>query len=222
MLLERIDELSLQHHDFGGSAERAARRLRAPDRPAQGRADRRRGLRRVGGRGLGGDPSQAASSASSPRSTGRTSGCSPRRGARDAGDLIRDALRCVREQPGVARRFEHVLIDDAQELDLAAASLAREVGGAGPDGGRRPVAGAAALPRRRRRAHAKLRRPPRARTIALARSAPLPGASRSRAARRASSASTASRRRRGRRGRVLALRQRPRAGAVGGRRTSSG
>ncbi len=39
-------------------------------------------------------------------------------GARDAGDLIRDALRVVRDRPALARRFEHVLVDDAQDLDL--------------------------------------------------------------------------------------------------------
>ena len=40
-------------------------------------------------------------------------------GARDAGDLIRDALRVVRDRPAVAQRFEHVLVDDAHDLDLA-------------------------------------------------------------------------------------------------------
>ena len=51
-------------------------------------------------------------------------------GARDAGDLVRDALRVVRDRAGAWRpRFEHVLVDDAQELDLAAARLALAVGG---------------------------------------------------------------------------------------------
>ena len=41
-------------------------------------------------------------------------------GARDEGDLMRDALRAAADQPAIGRRFDHVLIDDAQELDLAA------------------------------------------------------------------------------------------------------
>ncbi len=52
-------------------------------------------------------------------------------GVRDGGDLVRDALRRVREQPAVAGRFEHLLVDDAQELDLGPARLALEVGGSG-------------------------------------------------------------------------------------------
>ena len=53
--------------------------------------------------------------------------------------------------PAHARRFEHVLVDDAQELDLAAASLARDAGAAqaltvAGD----PLAALPALPRRRR------------------------------------------------------------------------
>ena len=48
-------------------------------------------------------------------------------GARDAGDLIRDALRLVRDRPGAVGRFEHVLVDDAHDLDLASATLTRAV-----------------------------------------------------------------------------------------------
>ncbi len=51
-------------------------------------------------------------------------------GARDAGDLVRDALRVAQERPAVARRFEHVLVDDAHDFDLASATLTRAVGGA--------------------------------------------------------------------------------------------
>jgi DNA helicase-2/ATP-dependent DNA helicase PcrA len=49
-------------------------------------------------------------------------------GARDSGDVISDAISLARRQPGLARRFSHLLIDDAQELDLAPATLAMEVG----------------------------------------------------------------------------------------------
>ncbi len=52
-------------------------------------------------------------------------------GARDAGDLLLDALSLARKQPAVSRRFSHLLIDDAQELDLAPAMLALEVGAPG-------------------------------------------------------------------------------------------
>ena len=77
-------------------------------------------------------------------------------GARDAGDLVlRRAAAAPRERRGGGRGFEHLLIDDAQELDLAPAQLALAVGGAGSDGGRRPDAGAAALPRRRRGARSR-------------------------------------------------------------------
>ncbi len=52
-------------------------------------------------------------------------------GARDAGDLIVDAISLARKQPELARRFDHVLVDDVQELDLAPARLVLEVAGPG-------------------------------------------------------------------------------------------
>ena len=107
--------------------QRAARRLRAPDRPAQGRADQRRGLRALGGgaRRRRIDAARRRSSASSPRSTGPTSGCWPRPAR--ATPATCPAMRCgwSRERPRGPTRFEHVLVDDAQELDLAPARLAR-------------------------------------------------------------------------------------------------
>ena len=48
--------------------------------------------------------------------------CSPRRAHSDAGDLVRDAERVCQTK---GERFEHVVVDDAQELDFAAASLVR-------------------------------------------------------------------------------------------------
>ncbi len=150
MLIERIDELSLQQPRLRRQRERPARRLRAQDRPAESGADRRRGLCARGPPRSSGPGGAAASSGSSPRSTARTSGCCATRGRGDAGDLVCDGLRLVREQPGASRRFEHVLIDDAQELDLAPASLARAVGGDRLTAAGDPGAGAAALPWRRR------------------------------------------------------------------------
>ena len=58
-------------------------------------------------------------------------------GARDTGDLISDALRVVRDRPSAARRFEHVLVDDAHDFDLASATLARAAGRVAPHGGGR-------------------------------------------------------------------------------------
>ena len=49
MLLERIDDLPLRHHDLRGNPSRDARRDRAADRSPQGRADLRRRLRGLGG-----------------------------------------------------------------------------------------------------------------------------------------------------------------------------
>jgi DNA helicase-2/ATP-dependent DNA helicase PcrA len=122
MLLERIDELSLAHHDFGGSATalfgRFVRRidhLKAElvdaEQFAAGAADR----------------------SVSEREFAEVYRTHERMlldaGARDAGDLIRDALGKL-ERTGEGR-FDHVLVDDAQELSVAAMKLVR---GAGRDG----------------------------------------------------------------------------------------
>ncbi len=147
MLVERIDELSLAHHDFGGrptlllggfirridrlkaelvSAEDYARWADALVEPEAVAARQREfaAIYRAHERML----SEA--------------------GARDDGNLIADALGLVRRQPALAVRFEHLLIDDAQELDLAAAELAGAVAGAtltvagDPDAGLRRYRGA--------------------------------------------------------------------------------
>ena len=126
MLVQRIDELSLQHHDFGGRPnallagfvrridrlkaelvdpdeyERWARSL-APESPESALEREFAGIYRAHERML----AKAA--------------------ARDAGDLVIDAISLARKQPELARRFEHVLADDAQELDLAAAALLLEI-----------------------------------------------------------------------------------------------
>jgi DNA helicase-2/ATP-dependent DNA helicase PcrA len=51
-------------------------------------------------------------------------------GGRDGGDLIIDAFGTVRADPALRARFDHVLLDDAQELDLAPVTLVRSVAGA--------------------------------------------------------------------------------------------
>jgi DNA helicase-2/ATP-dependent DNA helicase PcrA len=116
MLIDRIDELPLQHHDFGGSANALlggfVRRIDRLKAELIGAEDYAR---------------WAASEAPLEIEFAEIYRAHERMlaegGARDEGDLVCDALRLVREQAGVGGSFEHVLIDDAQELDLAAASL---------------------------------------------------------------------------------------------------
>ncbi len=50
-------------------------------------------------------------------------------GVTDSGNLVGDALRMAREGNEGSRRFGHLLLDDADVLDPAAAALARVVGG---------------------------------------------------------------------------------------------
>jgi DNA helicase-2/ATP-dependent DNA helicase PcrA len=127
MLIDRIDELSLQHHDFGGSANallggfvRRIDRLKAELIGAEEYASWAASL-----------PDQDSSEAVLEREFAQIYGAHERMlaesGARDEGDLVRDGLRLVRERPDMGGQFEHVLIDDVQEFDLAAASLARTV-----------------------------------------------------------------------------------------------
>jgi DNA helicase II / ATP-dependent DNA helicase PcrA len=131
MLVERIDELSLQHHDIGGSVNALlggfvrridrlkaeligpgqylnwAAALQADDRPGAALEREFAEVYRTHERMLGEE------------------------GGLDAGDLILHALRIARSQPAPAQRFDHLLLDDAQELDLAPASLACELAGEG-------------------------------------------------------------------------------------------
>ncbi len=116
LLLERIDELTLSHHDFGGSANallagfvRRIDRLKAELVSAEdfwplGRSVTRRREREFA------DVYRAHERLLEELE------------ARDGGGLILDALRKV----GASWRdgFEHLLIDDAQELDLASARFA--------------------------------------------------------------------------------------------------
>jgi DNA helicase-2/ATP-dependent DNA helicase PcrA len=129
MLLERIDELSLHHHDFGGRPNallggfvRKIDRLKAELVAPQEYAEWAESLA----------PDSSSSEASLEREFAEIYRTHERMlaqaGARDAGDLILDALSLARKQPAIARRFTHLLIDDAQELDLAPAMLALEVG----------------------------------------------------------------------------------------------
>jgi DNA helicase-2/ATP-dependent DNA helicase PcrA len=127
MLVERIDELPLRHHDFGGSANallggfvRRIDRLKAELIAAEDYA-----AWAVALPGDGAETPLEREFAEVYRAHERMLGDA---GARDDGDLIRDALRLARERGGVGR-FEQVLLDDAHELDLGPASLARAVAG---------------------------------------------------------------------------------------------
>jgi DNA helicase II / ATP-dependent DNA helicase PcrA len=166
MLVERIEELSLQHHDFGGRPNtllggfvRRIDRLKGELVSAQeyGRwAD-----------GLGaGETSTAALEREFAAIYATHERLLERAGARDDGDLIVDALSLARRRPELTRRFDHLLLDDAQELDLAPASLALQITAASltvagdPSAGLRRYRGAGAG---RMRAFA----PPETRVVAL-------------------------------------------------------
>ena len=133
LLLERIGDLSLRHHEIRGNpapllasfvsridrlkdelisadelrawAERAARRAPTPSAPTP------------------------TASASSPASTPTTTACSDERGALDFGDLIVRAFKLLHERPHVrertARRFRHVLVDEYQDTNFAQGMLLR-------------------------------------------------------------------------------------------------
>ena len=131
MLLERIDELSLQRHDFAGNANalvtgfvRRIDRLKAHLIGAEDYARWAAGLD-----GLGAEPADAALEQEFAGIYRAHERMLAEAGVADAGDLIRDALRTVATRPG-GRRFDHVLLDDGHELDPAPAALVRKLGGA--------------------------------------------------------------------------------------------
>jgi DNA helicase-2/ATP-dependent DNA helicase PcrA len=119
MLAERIDELPLQHHDIGGNAGallggfvRRIDRLKAEliDAPefaawAQQQASPR-------------EREFAAIFEAHNRMVRDLGAC-------DQGDVVRLAIRLLEDHPSARQPFQHVLIDDAQELDLGPATLAR-------------------------------------------------------------------------------------------------
>jgi DNA helicase-2/ATP-dependent DNA helicase PcrA len=123
MLAERIDELPLQHHDFGGNAGALL-----------GSVVRR--IDRLKAELIGAE--QFATWAQNQESLREREFAEifhahnrmlREQGTCDAGDLMRLALRLIADNPASRQPFEHVLIDDAQELDLAPATLARAVAG---------------------------------------------------------------------------------------------
>ena len=132
MLLDGIDRLSLERHDFGGSAHALLagfiRRIDRLKAHLVGAEDYARWAA-----GLTDSAAPDAGDAGVEREFAEVYRVHEQllaeTGARDAGDLIRDALRVVGDRPSVGRRFEHVLVDDAHDFDLASATLARAVSG---------------------------------------------------------------------------------------------
>ena len=124
MLLERIDQLSIERHDFGGSANALLagfiRRIDRLKAHLVGAEDYAHWARRL-------TESEAEVEREFAEVYRVHEQMLAEAGARDAGDLIRDALRVVRERPATVERFEHVLVDDAHDLDLASATLSRAV-----------------------------------------------------------------------------------------------
>jgi DNA helicase II / ATP-dependent DNA helicase PcrA len=128
LLMERIDELPLERHDFGGSARalltgfvRRIDRLKAHLIGAEDYA------RWAAGLDDGVEPGQAALEREFSEVYRAHERILAEAGVRDAGDLLSDALRLIRERPATVRRFDHILVDDAHELDPAPAGLALEI-----------------------------------------------------------------------------------------------
>ncbi len=126
MLVERIDELSLEHHDFGGRPNalvggfvRRIDRLKAelvgPDEYVRWAES------------LAPDSPESALEREFAQIYWAHERMLERSGARDIGDLIIDAISLACQQPELVRRFDHVLADDVQELDLAPARLLLEI-----------------------------------------------------------------------------------------------
>jgi DNA helicase-2/ATP-dependent DNA helicase PcrA len=123
MLAERIDELPLQHHDIGGnSGALLGGFVRRIDRLKAELIDASEFSAWAGQQASQRDREFAAIFDAHDRMMRELGAC-------DEGDLIRVAIRLLEDHPSARQPFQHVLIDDAQELDLAAATLARTLAG---------------------------------------------------------------------------------------------
>jgi DNA helicase-2/ATP-dependent DNA helicase PcrA len=166
MLVERVDQLSLHHHDFGG-------RVNALLAGFVARIDRLK-AELIG-------PEEYLRWAASLDLTDRPEAELEREfaeiyaaherildevGGSDSGNLVRQALAIVQRRPGLVRPFDQVLLDDAQELDLGPARLARQVAGAELTVAGDPLA---TLRRFRAAGHGRIRsfQVPGARTVTL-------------------------------------------------------
>jgi DNA helicase-2/ATP-dependent DNA helicase PcrA len=135
LLLERIDRLSIERHDFGGSAHALLagfiRRIDRLKAHLVGAEEYARWAARLPAAGPEGSELGDAVVEQEFAEVYRVHETMLAEvGARDAGDLIRDALRMARSRPSLAQHFDHVLVDDGHDFDLAAASLTRALAGA--------------------------------------------------------------------------------------------
>ncbi len=140
MLMERIDELPLAHHDIGGSAGtllggfvRRIDRLKAELVGSEEFAAWAASLGPGEGMLTEFDDPDPVSDFEREREFAAIFSAYEQMlagaRARDQGDLLRDALRLLGRRADLAGRFAHVLIDDAHELDLGAGRLARGLAG---------------------------------------------------------------------------------------------
>jgi DNA helicase-2/ATP-dependent DNA helicase PcrA len=132
LLIERIGELSLRHHDFGGNATaliggivRRIDRCKAELIDAARYASWAAALPDDGVADVALEREFADLYLAHERLLAEA-------GVRDAGDLVCDALRLASSGgAAAARRFQNVLVDDGQELGLAATRLVVALGGDG-------------------------------------------------------------------------------------------
>jgi DNA helicase-2/ATP-dependent DNA helicase PcrA len=152
LLAERIDELPLTHHDFGGNANALlaqivgridalkAQRISA-ERYAEWAARRDDDASLRDAARLGRLPVHGAREREFAAIYATHERILRDAGLLDCGDLLGLAIRVAQEPEGLREPFAHVLVDDAEELSLAAATLARALAGAqltvagDPDGG---------------------------------------------------------------------------------------
>ena len=222
MLLERIDDLPLRHHDLRGNPSATLGAIVQ-------RIDRLKDE-------LVSADDYAAWAAALPEERAREREFAAlyaahermleEAGTLDVGDLVLHSFRLLRAKPHVrarlAARHRHVLVDELQDASFAQGLLLRLLAGARQrHGGGRRRPGDPPLPRRRDQEHPGLPRRvaggdggAAGALVPLARARPRRRPRRSRPAR----SRRRSQRRAGRRGGVLALRLRARAGAGGGRR----
>jgi DNA helicase II / ATP-dependent DNA helicase PcrA len=139
LLLERVDDLPLSHHEIRGNPAPLLSSLVARiDRLKDERVTAEE-LRRRAEAGLAAADGDSAARARAERELelarvfARHDDLLAERGALDFGDLVLRAERALRERPGVrarmAARFSNVLVDDYQELKPAAVRLLSELCG---------------------------------------------------------------------------------------------
>jgi DNA helicase II / ATP-dependent DNA helicase PcrA len=147
LLMERIDELPLERHDFAGSARALltgfVRRIDHLKAHLIGAEDYARWAASLDENA---EPGQAALEREFSEVYRAHERILAEAGVRDPGDLLSDALRLIRERPAAASRFDHVLVDDAHELAPAAARLALELSAGRITAAADPVLGGLRLP----------------------------------------------------------------------------